>query len=108
MIMSVPISYNFITYKTLEWFTLTLITTPTPRLIFTNITFGTNQFYSIEKLYKSYYFKIWHIKMNQQDYTGYIQSTSEQAESHGQVQSGSERAQFGSGQVRSGSEKSSI
>ena len=43
--------------------------------------------------------------MNQQDYTGYIQSTSEQAQSHGQVQSGSERAQFGSGQVQSGSEK---
>ena len=40
-----------------------------------------------------------------QDYTGYIQSTSEQAQSHGQVQSGSERAQFGSGQVQSGSEK---
>ena len=56
--------------------------------------------------------------MNQQDYTGYIHSTSEQAQSHGQVQSGSERAQshgqvqsgseraqFGSGQVQSGSEK---
>ena len=39
--------------------------------------------------------------MNQQDYTGYIHSTSEQAQSHGQVQSGSERAQFGSGQVQS-------
>ena len=36
--------------------------------------------------------------MNQQDYTGYIHSTSEQAQSHGQVQ-------FGSGQVPSGSEK---
>ena len=33
--------------------------------------------------------------MNQQDYTGYIHSTSERA------QSGSERAQFGSGQVQS-------
>ena len=33
--------------------------------------------------------------MNQQDYTGYIHSTSEQ------VQSVSERAQFGSGQVQS-------
>ena len=30
--------------------------------------------------------------MNQRDYTGYIHSTSEQAQSHGQVQSGSERA----------------
>ena len=30
---------------------------------------------------------------------------SEQAQSHGQVQSGSERAQFGRGQVQSGSEK---
>ena len=39
--------------------------------------------------------------MNQQDYTGYIHSTSERAQSHGQVQSGSERAQFGSGQVQS-------
>ena len=45
--------------------------------------------------------------MNRQDYTGYIHSTSEQAQSHGQVQSGSERAQshgqvqFGSGQVKS-------
>ena len=43
--------------------------------------------------------------MNQQDYTGYIHSTSEQAQSHGQVQFGSERAQFGSRQVQSGSEK---
>ena len=43
--------------------------------------------------------------MNQQDYTSYIHSTSEQAQSHEQVQSGSERAQFGSGQVQSGSEK---
>ena len=43
--------------------------------------------------------------MNQQDYTGYIHSNSEQAQSNGQVQSGSERAQFGSGQVLSGSEK---
>ena len=43
--------------------------------------------------------------MNRQDYTGYIHSTSERAQSHGQVQSGSERAQFGSGQVQSGSEK---
>ena len=49
--------------------------------------------------------------MNQQGYTCYILSTSEQAQSHGQVQSGSERAQshgqvqFGSGQVQSGSEK---
>ena len=39
--------------------------------------------------------------MNQQDYTGYNHSTSEQAQSHGRVQSGSERAQFGSGQVQS-------
>ena len=46
--------------------------------------------------------------MNQQDYTGYIHSKSEQAQSHEQVQStkwlhqsGSERAQFGSGQVQS-------
>ena len=51
MIMSVSICYDFITYKTLGWFTLTLITTPTPSLIFTFITFGTNHFYSIEKLY---------------------------------------------------------
>ena len=36
--------------------------------------------------------------MNQQDYTGYIHSTSELAQYHGQVQ-------FGSGQVQSGSEK---
>ena len=36
--------------------------------------------------------------MNQQDYTGYNHSTSEQAQSHGQVQ-------FGIGQVQSGSEK---
>ena len=43
--------------------------------------------------------------MKQQDYTGYIHSTSEQAQSHGQVQSGNERTQFGSGQVQSGSEK---
>ena len=49
--------------------------------------------------------------MNQQDYTGFIHSTSEQAQSHGHVQSGSERAQshgqvqFGKGQVQSGSEK---
>ena len=39
--------------------------------------------------------------MNQQDYTGYIHSTIERAQSHGQVKSGSERAQFGSGQVQS-------
>ena len=45
--------------------------------------------------------------MNQQDYTGYIHSTSERAQSHGQVQFGSERdqshgqVQFGSGQVQS-------
>ena len=50
--MSVSICYNLITYKTLEWFTLTLITTPTPSFIFTFITFGTDNFYSIEKLYK--------------------------------------------------------
>ena len=37
--------------------------------------------------------------MNQQDYTGYIHSTK------WLHQSGSERAQFGSGQVQSGSEK---
>ena len=35
--------------------------------------------------------------MNQQDYTGYIHSTSERAQSHGQIQSESE-TQFGSGQ----------
>ena len=29
--------------------------------------------------------------MNQQDYTSYIHSTSERAQSHGQFQSGSER-----------------
>ena len=37
--------------------------------------------------------------MNQQDYTGYIHSTSEKTQPHGQVQSGSERVQIGSGQV---------
>ena len=74
MIMSVPICYNLITYKTLEWFTLTLITTPTPSLIFTFIAFGTNLFYSIEKLY-IILFQNLHIKMNQQDYTGYIHSS---------------------------------
>ena len=42
--------------------------------------------------------------MNQQDYSGYIHSTSEQAQSHGQVQSGSERAQS-HGQVQFGSEQ---
>ena len=52
MIMSVSLFYNLITYKTLEWFTLTLITTPKPSLIFTFITFGTNHFYSIEKVNK--------------------------------------------------------
>ena len=52
MFMSVSICYNLITYKTLEWFTLTLITTPTPGLFLKFITFGTNHFYSIEKLYK--------------------------------------------------------
>ena len=36
--------------------------------------------------------------MNQQDYSGYIHSTGEQAQSLGQVR-------FGSGQVQSGSEK---
>ena len=34
-----------------------------------------------------------------------MHSTSEQAQSHEQVQFGSELAQFGSGQVQSGSEK---
>ena len=34
--------------------------------------------------------------MNQQDFTGYIHSTSEQAQSHGQVQFGSEKAQSSS------------
>ena len=51
--------------------------------------------------------------MNQQVYTGYIHSTSEQVRSgSGQVQSGSrkvqsqsEQAQFGRGQVQSGSGK---
>ena len=52
MNMFFSICYDFITYETLEWFTLTFITTPTPSLIFTFITFGTNHFYSIEKLYK--------------------------------------------------------
>ena len=42
--------------------------------------------------------------MNQQDYTGYIHSTSEQAQSHGLVQSGSEQAQSHR-QVQSRSEK---
>ena len=42
--------------------------------------------------------------MNQQVYTGYIQSTSEQVQSgSGQVQSQSEQVQFGRGQVQSGS-----
>ena len=35
----------------MEWFTLTLVATPTPCLIFTFITIGTNHFYSIEKVY---------------------------------------------------------
>ena len=47
--MFFSICYDFITYETLEWFTLTFITTPTPSLIFKLITFGTNHFYSIEK-----------------------------------------------------------
>ena len=81
MIMSVTVCYNLITYKTLEWFTLKLIATPKPSLVFKFITFGSNHFYSIEKIYKKYYFKIWYIKMNQQDYTGFIHSTSEQAQS---------------------------
>ena len=34
--------------------------------------------------------------MNQQNYTGYIHSTSEQAQSHGQVQSGSEKTESSS------------
>ena len=34
--------------------------------------------------------------MNQQDYTGYIHCMSEQAQSHGQVHSGSEKAQSSS------------
>ena len=50
--MSFSICYDFITYKTLEWFTLTIVATPTPRLIFTIITFGANHFNSIEKVYK--------------------------------------------------------
>ena len=62
------------------------------------ITFGTNQFHSIQQVYK-YYFKICHKKMNQQDYTGYIHSTSEQ------VQFGSGQAQSSSGQTQSRSEQ---
>ena len=52
MIMFLSICYDFITYKTLEWFNLTIITTPTPDLILTFITFGTNHFYNVEKVYK--------------------------------------------------------
>ena len=52
MIMSLSICYDFIVYKTLEWFTWTLNTTPTPSLIFTLITFNANQFYSVENKYK--------------------------------------------------------
>ena len=42
--------------------------------------------------------------MNLQDFTGYIHSTSEQAQSHGQVQFGSGQVQS-HGQDQSGSEK---
>ena len=52
MIMSLSTCYDFITYKTLDWFTLTLILTPTPSVILTFITIGTNHFYSIEKVFK--------------------------------------------------------
>ena len=44
IIMSLSLCYDLLTYKTLEWFTLTNIATPTPNLIFTLITFGTNIF----------------------------------------------------------------
>ena len=53
--------------------------------------------------------------MNQQDYTGYINSTSEQAQSQiEQVQSGSERAQshgqvqFGGGQTQSSASSTAV
>ena len=80
MIMSLSRCYNIITYKTKERFTLTFISTPTPRLIFTLITFGGNHFYSIEEVYKYYYFKIWGKKMIARDNNGYIQSESEQVQ----------------------------
>ena len=103
--MSLSICNDFNTYNTLEWFTLTLATS-TPCLIFTFITFSTNHFCSFEKVYKEYCFKIWHIKMNQQNYTGYIHSTSEQAQSQNELlQSQSEQVQshghvqFGGGQA---------
>ena len=50
MIVSLSKCYNISAYKAKERFTLTLITNPTP--ILTLITFGTNHFYNIEKVYK--------------------------------------------------------
>ena len=95
------ICYSFITYETHLKFTLKFITAPTPSLIFKFITFGAIRFYSVEKVYKEYYFKIWCLKMNGQKRIGNNHSANEQ------LKSGSERVQFGGGQAQSSSGQSS-